>query len=142
MIWRDMSIKPTSPSTAMIRCIDNDGAHLLPGPVMWDTVQGCWVSEATGKPVLVPVDAQCGARYTWASEDDILMAADYINQLVNADAGTREAIERLRHALQTMLGDTDESDYMTAAEKRAMAYAELTPNANVSGLPRKDTDDE
>ena len=38
-------------------------------------------------------------------------------------------IEGLRHALMTMLGDTDESDYMTAAEKRATAYAAMAPNA-------------
>ena len=37
-----------------------------------------------------------------------------------------EENELLRYALLTMLGDTDESDYMSAEEKRATAYAALT----------------
>jgi|WetSurMetagenome_2_1015567.scaffolds.fasta_scaffold71756_1 hypothetical protein len=37
--------------------------------------------------------------------------------------------DRLRHAILTLLGETDDSDYMSASEQRALARSQLVPNA-------------
>lgn len=45
-------------------------------------------------------------------------------QRMNGDA------ERMRHALRTLIGETEDSDYMSHAEQEAMARRALTPNIN------------
>ena len=41
--------------------------------------------------------------------------------------------DRMAHALATLLGETEDSDYMSAAEQRAMARRALPPNAELRG---------
>jgi hypothetical protein len=42
----------------------------------------------------------------------------------------------MAHALMTLLGETEDSDYMSAAEQRAMARDALPPNALNEGPPK------
>jgi DUF1680 family protein len=44
--------------------------------------------------------------------------------------------DRMAHALMTLLGETEDSDYMSAAEQRAMARDALPPNALNEGPPK------
>ncbi len=71
--WRPMSEHPSPPAaTALIRCTDDvDGAHLMPGPVMWSRRDECWVDEGDGEPVLM---GDLGAVYEWCYERDIVGA--------------------------------------------------------------------
>ena len=43
--------------------------------------------------------------------------------------------DRMAHALATLLGDTEDSDYMSAADQRALARRALPPNAQVQAAP-------
>lgn len=70
MSWRPIDQPPQPPDrphTAMIRCTDDEGEYLLPGPVMWDTVRRQWQRES-GEPVRL----HPGAQYHWRDEADIL----------------------------------------------------------------------
>ena len=60
--------------------------------------------------------------------EQIDAAADELERL-RAENG------RLRHALLTMLGETEDSDYMTGADQKRMALDALTPNAPAQGRP-------
>lgn len=51
--------------------------------------------------------------------------SDYANTLADA----AHEIERLRHAVLTLLGETEDSDYMSAQEQRMLARQALVPNA-------------
>lgn len=57
------------------------------------------------------------------------------NSVVDREALARLCAEhdRMTHALATMLGETDDSDYMSASEQRAMARRALPPNAANKG---------
>ena len=44
--------------------------------------------------------------------------------------------DRMAHALATLLGETEDSDYMSAAEQRAMARRALPPNVELTGAAR------
>lgn len=59
--------------------------------------------------------------------EQIDAAADELERL-------RAENERLRYALMTLLGDTEDSDYMSSAEQKRIAREALTPNANVTGI--------
>ncbi len=50
--------------------------------------------------------------------------SDYANTLADA----AHEIERLRHAVLTLLGETEDSDYMSAQEQRMLARQALVPN--------------
>lgn len=75
--WRPMSEHPSPPAaTALIRCTDDvDGAHLMPGPVMWSRRDECWVDEGDGEPVLMGAP---DAVYEWCYERDIVGAGDTV----------------------------------------------------------------
>ncbi len=68
--WRPITESPhhDCDMTAIIKCVGDDGDHLLPGPVAWDAKQGAWTSESTGMPVRFHQDSS----YYWISENDIL----------------------------------------------------------------------
>lgn len=66
----------------------------------------------------------------------------WLNEQPNRDID-REALaqlcaehDRMVHALATLLGETEDSDYMSAAEQRAMARRALPPNAKFTGWPQ------
>lgn len=71
--WRPMTERPRPPAaTALIRCTDEvDGAHLMPGPVMWSRRDECWIDEGDGEPVLM---GDPDAVYEWCYERDIVNA--------------------------------------------------------------------
>ena len=67
--WRPLSEAPADlVATAMIRHTDEDGAHLMPGPVAWSAARGAWVSENTGEPVKF---ADTGT-FHWVPEGELL----------------------------------------------------------------------
>lgn len=67
--WRPIAERPAgSIATAMIRHADDDGAHLMPGPVAWDDRHGAWVSECSGHPIAL---AASGV-YHWILEEELL----------------------------------------------------------------------
>ena len=65
-------------------------------------------------------DAEGYDLSAWPAE-----AADEIEHLRNEN-------KSLRHALQTLLGDTDDSDYLSHAEQMAMARQALTEMRRVA----------
>ncbi len=70
--WHPMSEIPQGVVCAMIRASDEDGAHLLPGPVRWDEGHRAWIDDATDKPQRL---RDKGAVYHWADEKEIVQGA-------------------------------------------------------------------
>lgn len=69
LLWHPMTERPRPPAAcAMIRCTDAEGAHLMPGPVMWSRHDECWVDEDNHRPVRM---TQAGAVYEWCYEHEI-----------------------------------------------------------------------
>ena len=67
--WRPISEAPDDiVATAMLRHTDDEGAHLMPGPVAWSAARGTWVSENTGEPVKLAD----GGTFHWVPESDLL----------------------------------------------------------------------
>lgn len=67
--WRPISEAPTDPvESAMLRHTEEDGAHLVPGPVAWSAARGAWVSECTGEPIKL---ADRGT-FHWVPESELL----------------------------------------------------------------------
>ena len=67
--WRPISEAPAGQvETAMLRHTDEDGAHLVPGPVAWSAARGVWVSERTGEPIKLTDSG----TFHWVPEGELL----------------------------------------------------------------------